>query len=162
MILNAIYAKLVLQPNIVHQKEVFIMSIEYGDKSKIEQHKLEQKESDKPKTGKEAKESREIPEFRQENFSGKQGLDIVAQERQALKEQKQEGISPTLGGMNDGNDGNKGGEGENAQDIDLTKEKIKMSEEKIQQEQQKLAEEKPKLTEQERQKQIDELLRKRF
>lgn len=147
------------------------MSIEYGDKSKIEQQKLEQKELDKPQSvndsldfykqqkmedKKKAKESREIPEFRQESFSGKQELDIVPQKRQDLKEQKQEGISPTLGGMNDGNDGNKGGEGENAQDIDLT---IKMSEEKIQQEQQKLAEEKPKLTEQERQKKIDELFK---
>jgi hypothetical protein len=41
------------------------MSIEYSDPSKIEQQKLEQKELDKPKTDKEAKESREIPEFRQ-------------------------------------------------------------------------------------------------
>jgi hypothetical protein len=156
------------------------MSIEYKDQSNIEQQKLEKEGADKPQTGndslnflqeqkmedkKDVKESRETPEFRQESFSGKQGLDIVAQERQGLKEQKQEGISPTLGGMNDGNDGNKGGkgseggEGENAQDIDLSKEKIKMSEEKIQQEQQKLAEEKSKLTEQERQKQIDELFK---
>ncbi len=30
------------------------MSIEYGDKNKLEQQKLEQKESDKPKTGTEA------------------------------------------------------------------------------------------------------------
>jgi hypothetical protein len=150
------------------------MSIEYGDKSKIEQQKLEQQELDKPKTGKEAldflkqqkmedkkeaKESRETPEFRQESLSGKQALDIVAQERQALKAQKQEGMSPSLGGMDDGN---KGGKGENAQDIDLTKEKIKMSEGTIQQEQQKLAAEKSKLSEQERQKQIDETINKKF
>ena len=150
------------------------MGIEYGDKSKIEQQKLEQKESDQPKTGKdaldflkqqkiedkkEAKEGRETPELRQESFSGKQSLDIVAQERQALKAQKQEGISPNLGGMDDGD---KGGKGENAQEIDLTKEKIKISEGTIQQEPQKLAAEKSKLSEQERQKQIDDLLRKGF
>lgn len=143
------------------------MSIEYGDKSKIEQQKLEQKESDKPKTGKEAldflkqekaegkkevKENQEMPDLSKESLSGKQALDIVAQERQALKEQKQEGMSPSLGGMDDGN---KGGEGENAQEIDLTKEKIKMSEGTIQQERQKLAAEKAKLAEQEGQKQID-------
>ena len=34
---------------------------------------------------KETKESRETPEFRQESLQGKQALDIVAQERQALK-----------------------------------------------------------------------------
>ena len=141
------------------------MSIEYDDKSKIEQQKLEQKESDKPKTvkealdflkqqkmeeKKEAKESRETPEFRQESLSGKQSLDIVAQERQALKAQKQKGVSPNLGGMDDGDNGGKGGEGENAQDIDLTKETIKKSEVIIQQEQQKLGSEKSKLAEQER------------
>ncbi|HEY9702274.1 MAG TPA: hypothetical protein V6C58_07495 [Allocoleopsis sp.] len=150
------------------------MSIEYSDKSKIEQQKLEQKESDKPKTGndaldflkqqkmedkKEAKEGRETPELRQESFSGKQALDIVAQERQALKGSKGEGVRLTPGGMDDGD---KGGKGENAQEIDLSKEKIKMSEDQKSQEQQKLAEEKSKLTEQERQKQIDDLLRKGF
>jgi hypothetical protein len=149
------------------------MSIEYGDKDKLEQQKLEQKKSDKPKIGndaldcveqqkKEAKESRETPEFRQESFSGKQSLDIVDQERQALKEQKQEGVSPNLGGMDDGDKGGKGGKGENDQDIDFTKETIKRSEGIIQQEQQKLASEKSKLAEQELQKQIDDLLRKGF
>ena len=113
------------------------MSIEYGDKSKIEPPKLEQKESDKPKTGKEAldflkqekaegkkevKENQEMPDLSKESLSGKQALDIVAQERQAQKSEKSEGLSPSLGGMDGGDKGGKDGNEDEFEDLSGPKE----------------------------------------
>lgn len=112
------------------------MSIEYEDKSKIEQQKIESQEKEKTLTNKEAlnflkqekvegteaRENREMPKFEQESFSGKQALDFVQQERQAIQLEKREGLSPSLGGMGDGEKGGEDGNEDKFEDLSGPKE----------------------------------------